>query len=151
MGYVLYSNHRNGQDRITTRTARRTPRSAAAALSPMNLDAILNRRSCSPSEAAAYVGGRQLLLDYKEAGWLKPYVQRNRLTRYDRQDLDRCIDRHKAEGDPFPKRQGQPAAYAADMPDRSRSGHRSQHGIRSKYSEFMSNSAALDTDERTNT
>lgn len=62
---------------------------------------IIERRACDPIEAAEYIGGRGLLLEYLAAGWLKPFVQRNRLTRYDKYDLDRCIDRHKLE-EPVP-------------------------------------------------
>jgi hypothetical protein len=58
---------------------------------------VVLKRSLDPQEAAEYVGGMQLLKEYQAAGWLKPYVQRHRLTRYDRDDLDRCINRHKVQ------------------------------------------------------
>lgn len=62
----------------------------------------VEKRGLDPVEAAEYVGSKELLRAYIEAGWLKPFVQGNRLTRYDRVDLDKCIDRHKGE-DPVPK------------------------------------------------
>ena len=37
-----------------------------------------------------------LLRRFEHAGWLKPFIRGNRLTRYDIRDLDTCIDRLKA-------------------------------------------------------
>lgn len=58
-------------------------------------------RSLDPEAAALYVGGRQLLSEYLAAQWLRPYVRRKRLTRYDVRDLDLCVDRHKLQ-EPVP-------------------------------------------------
>ena len=54
------------------------------------------KRGFSPDEAAAYVGSRELLRQFQQAKWLKPFIQGNRLTRFDLRDLDACIDRLKA-------------------------------------------------------
>lgn len=61
---------------------------------------VIQQRSLDPNEAAQYVGGIGLLRSYLAAGWLKPYVQTHRLTRYDVRDLDLVIDRHKRENLP---------------------------------------------------
>lgn len=58
-------------------------------------DFSLQPRGLDPAQAAAYVGGQQLIEDWKALGWLKPFVQRHRLTRYDRLELDKCIERQK--------------------------------------------------------
>jgi hypothetical protein len=47
------------------------------------------------SDAAAYVGSKELLRQFERAKWLKPFVRGNRLT-VDIRDLDGCIDRLKA-------------------------------------------------------
>lgn len=47
-------------------------------------------------EAGAYVGSLDLMRRFEHAGWLKPFIRGNRLTRYDIRDLDTCIDRLKA-------------------------------------------------------
>ena len=60
------------------------------------------RRGLSPEEAAAYVGSKELMRTFERAGWVKPFIRGNRLTRYDLNDLDRCIDRLKA-GDALPR------------------------------------------------
>lgn len=58
------------------------------------------RRGLSPDDAAAYIGSKELLRQFERAieraKWLKPFVRGNRLTRFDIQDLDSCIDRLKA-------------------------------------------------------
>ncbi len=64
------------------------------------------RRGVSPEDAAAYLGSKEILRLLETAGWVKPFVRGNRLTRYDLQDLDRCIDRLKA-GEALP-RDGKP-------------------------------------------
>ncbi|MEO8351350.1 MAG: hypothetical protein ABI680_06430 [Chthoniobacteraceae bacterium] len=60
------------------------------------------RRGVSPEDAAAYLGSKELLRILEHAGWVKPFVRGNRLTRYDLRDLDGCIERLKA-GEPFPR------------------------------------------------
>ncbi|MEI9892845.1 MAG: hypothetical protein WDN28_02740 [Chthoniobacter sp.] len=60
------------------------------------------KRGLSPSEAADYIGSKELLRQFQWAKWLKPFIQGNRLTRFDIRDLDACIDRLKA-GDQLPK------------------------------------------------
>ena len=60
------------------------------------------RRGVSPEDAAAYLGSKELLRLLEYGGWVKPFVRGNRLTRYDLQDLDRCIDRLKA-GEALPR------------------------------------------------
>lgn len=60
------------------------------------------RRGVSPDDAAAYVGSKELLRLLERAGWVKPFIRGNRLTRYDIRDLDGCIDRLKA-GEPLPR------------------------------------------------
>ena len=54
------------------------------------------KRGLSPEEAADYVGSKMLLQQFQRAKWLRPFIQGNRLTRYDIRDLDACIDRLKA-------------------------------------------------------
>lgn len=61
------------------------------------------RRGLSPTEAGTYVGSLELLRQFEQAGWVKPFIRGNRLTRYDVRDLDTCIDRLKA-GDVLPKK-----------------------------------------------
>lgn len=68
----------------------------------MNATIYLEKRGLDPQEAALYVGSIEILNRYVRAGWVKPFVQGHRLTRYDRHDLDRCIDRHKLQ-EPEPK------------------------------------------------
>lgn len=58
---------------------------------------LILKRGLDPVEAAEYIGSDDLLRRYVKAGWVKPFVQGKRLTRYDRLDLDRCIDRHKLQ------------------------------------------------------
>ena len=54
------------------------------------------KRGVSPDEAAGYIGSKELLRVLEKAGWVKPFVRGNRLTRYDLRDLDHCIERLKA-------------------------------------------------------
>jgi hypothetical protein len=56
----------------------------------------------------SYVSAPQIFDLMEEAGWIKPVVSQNRMTLFDLQDLDACIDRLKA-GE-FP---GQPLKAAA--------------------------------------
>ena len=37
----------------------------------------------APDEAAAMVGGAQVLLDIRTAGWIAPLIERSQMTRYD--------------------------------------------------------------------
>ena len=60
------------------------------------------KRGVSPDEAAGYIGSKELLRVLEKAGWVKPFVRGNRLTRYDIRDLDHCIERLKA-GEPLPR------------------------------------------------
>lgn len=60
------------------------------------------KRGLSPDEAATYVGSKELMRQMEHAGWVKPFIRGNRLTRYDLRDLDLCIDRLKA-GEPLPR------------------------------------------------
>ena len=60
------------------------------------------KRGVSPDEAASYIGSKELLRVLEKAGWVKPFVRGNRLTRYDLRDLDHCIERLKA-GEPLPR------------------------------------------------
>ena len=61
------------------------------------------RRGLSPTEAGAYLGSLDLMRRFEQAGWLKPFIRGNRLTRYDIRDLDQCIERLKA-GESMPER-----------------------------------------------
>ena len=60
------------------------------------------KRGVSPDEAAGYIGSKELLRVLEKAGWVKPFVRGNRLTRYDLRDLDHCIERLKA-GESLPR------------------------------------------------
>lgn len=46
-----------------------------------------------PDEAAEVIGSPQLLTELVQAGWLKPVLQRHKLTLYDGDDLTRCWTR----------------------------------------------------------
>jgi hypothetical protein len=43
-----------------------------------------------PEEAAAVVGSGQLLTEMVAAGWLRPRIQRHKLTLYDYSDIAKC-------------------------------------------------------------
>ena len=51
-------------------------------------------------DAEKYVGGRRNLEDLRLANWLKPVKQEHSNTTFDKQDIDRAIDRTKREGWP---------------------------------------------------
>lgn len=57
-------------------------------------------RNLRLEDACDYVAGESLLRRLERAGWLKPTVKEKGTTAYDRQDLDRCIERAKLEGWP---------------------------------------------------
>jgi hypothetical protein len=69
-------------------------------LQPMRYSQL--KRGLSPIEAASYVGSKELLRQLERSGWVKPFIRRNRLTRYDLRDLDACMDRLKA-GEVLPR------------------------------------------------
>ena len=46
-----------------------------------------------PDEAAAVLGSKQLLDECVSAGWLRPTVQRRRMTIYNYGDIARCWER----------------------------------------------------------
>ncbi len=54
---------------------------------------LIRPRLLRPDEAARYVGGEGMLKRFVEAGWLRPIVQRKRLTLYRLADLDVCCSR----------------------------------------------------------
>jgi hypothetical protein len=60
-------------------------------------DVNFQPRGLDPDQAAYYVGSAQLLQEYIDAGWIEPFVRRHRLTRYDRMDLDQCIEQQKLQ------------------------------------------------------
>lgn len=68
-------------------------------------EARAKKRGFNPNEAAIYIGSDQAVDDLVSAGWLKPFLQRNRCTRYDVQDLDACIERMKL-GEKLPSAHG---------------------------------------------
>lgn len=53
----------------------------------------LEPRLLRPADAAAYIGGEGMLNRFVRAGWLRPVVQRKKLTLYRRDDLDLCCSR----------------------------------------------------------
>ena len=55
-----------------------------------------------PDEAAAVIGSVQLLNEVVQAGWLKPVIQRHKLTLYDGLDIERCWIRICAGEQPQP-------------------------------------------------
>ena len=55
-----------------------------------------------PDEAAAVVGSMQLLKEFVAAGWLKPVVQRHKMTIYDFSDIAKCWQRVKSGDLPPP-------------------------------------------------
>ncbi len=71
------------------------------------------KRSLDLDEAAEFVGGIGNLRMYRALGWLAPYIERHRMTRFDLNDLHAAIDRHKQTGDEEARRQLETAAVAA--------------------------------------
>jgi hypothetical protein len=58
-------------------------------------------RMLSKEQAEEYVGGAQVLADMEEGAWIKPAIQRHRLTRYDSKALDAACDRLSAGNYPI--------------------------------------------------
>lgn len=54
-----------------------------------------------PKEFSAAVGSEALARAMVSAGWIKPVVQRKRLTLYDRSDVERCWRRIRAGETPM--------------------------------------------------
>ena len=54
---------------------------------------LIEPRLLRPDDAAHYVGGEGMLKCFVDAAWLKPLVQKKRLTLYRRVDLDACCSR----------------------------------------------------------
>jgi hypothetical protein len=69
---------------------------------PMKYSSVIASlpRNLRLEDACDYVAGETLLRRLERAGWLKPTVKEKGMTAYDRQDLDRCIERAKLEGWP---------------------------------------------------
>jgi hypothetical protein len=63
-------------------------------------DLTLQPRLLRKDDAETYVGGRRNLEALRKAKWIKPVVQHNCNTTFDRHDLDLAIDRAKIEGWP---------------------------------------------------
>jgi hypothetical protein len=58
---------------------------------------VVEKRGLDAAEAAEYVGGDKLMRRLVAAGWVKPFIRGRRFVRYDRYDLDRCIERSKID------------------------------------------------------
>ncbi len=58
------------------------------------------QRLCRDFEAIRYVKSPVVFFAFVQAGWLKPVVKRHKLTLFDYQDLNDCVDRMKQEGLP---------------------------------------------------
>jgi hypothetical protein len=54
---------------------------------------LIEPKLLRPIDAAAYIGGEGMLSRFVRSGWLKPIVQRKKLTLYKRADLDLCCNR----------------------------------------------------------
>jgi len=55
--------------------------------------ALIDPRLLRPDDAARYVGGEGMLRRFVRARWLKPVVQKKKLTLYRRVDPDACCSR----------------------------------------------------------
>lgn len=53
-------------------------------------------------QAALLLGSGILVADFVEAGWLKSVVSGHRMVLYSYKDLERCVGKLEAEGDPAP-------------------------------------------------
>lgn len=51
---------------------------------------IMTKYGFRPPEAAYAFGSQKLLEEFVAAGWLKPVIQRHKLTLYDRGDIAAC-------------------------------------------------------------
>lgn len=77
---------------------------------------LIQPRLLRPEDAAAYVGGEGMLKRFVEARWLKPVVQRKRLTLYRRADLDACCTRLDAGEFPEAEKARDRSENAFSMP-----------------------------------
>jgi len=78
--------------------------------------ALIEPRLLRPDDAARYVGGEGMLKRFVEAGWLRPVVQRKRLTLYRLVDLDACCSRLDAGEFPEPEKASDHSEKAFSMP-----------------------------------
>jgi hypothetical protein len=56
----------------------------------MRVNDILPKFAFRPNEAAHAMGSEQLFRECVRAGWLKPVVQRHKLTLFDRRHVEAC-------------------------------------------------------------
>ena len=54
-----------------------------------------------PDDAAEMIGSPQLFTEMREAGWIKPVLQRHKLTLYSGDDIQRCWHRILAGENPI--------------------------------------------------
>lgn len=78
--------------------------------------ALIEPRLLRQDDAARYVGCEGMLKRFVEAGWLKPIVQRKRLTLYRRADLDACCSRLDAGEFPEVEKESDRSEKAFSMP-----------------------------------
>ena len=78
--------------------------------------ALIQPKLLRPADAAAYVGCEGMLKHFVESGWLKPVVQRKRLTLYRRADLDACCARLDAGEFPEVEKPSERSEKAFSMP-----------------------------------
>jgi hypothetical protein len=77
---------------------------------------LLRPRLLRASPAAEYVGGEGLLKRMREAGWIKPLIQRHKMTIYRLADLDACCSRLDAGEFPEPVATDSRSENAFSMP-----------------------------------
>jgi len=78
--------------------------------------ALIEPRLLRQDDAGRYVGCDGMLKRFAEAGWLKPIVQRKRLTLYRRADLDACCSRLDAGEFPAVEKESDRSEKAFSMP-----------------------------------
>jgi hypothetical protein len=77
---------------------------------------FIDPRLLRPEEAGRYVGGEGMLRRFVAARWVKPVVQRKRLTLYRRVDLDACCSRLEAGEFPELEKPRERSEKAFSMP-----------------------------------
>lgn len=68
----------------------------------MTIDLPSIQLGLRPTEAAAAVGSKPLLQQMLAANWIKPVIQKHKLTLYDRNDIAHCWERLKNGETPYP-------------------------------------------------
>lgn len=62
---------------------------------------IQPRRLVTVDDAVAHVGGEAIFQAMRKAGWIKPAIERRKLTRFDMKNLEAAVDRLESENLPL--------------------------------------------------